>query len=67
MKYMHQWTWSGNGLSPDRTQDIAWTNTYFIVDLTPRNNFQWNFNQIMNISYEEITFENKFLKWLPFC
>ena len=45
---------SDNGLLPDHYLKLYWNNVYW----TLRNNFQWNFNQNLNISIQENAFEH---------
>ena len=47
----------GNGLSPVRRQAITWTQCCFIVNWTPKNNFQWNSKWNSIIFIQENTFE----------
>ena len=53
---------SDNGLSPGRRQAIIWTNDglllWIIVNWTPRNKLQWNFNKNSNIFIHKNTYES---------
>ena len=58
---------SDNGLPPGRRQAIIWTKCWNIVNWTPRNIYQWNFNRNSYNFIQENAFENVVCEMASIC